>query len=101
MSGEFEIACPNCGEYIIIEQINCAIFRHGVYKHTMCQINPHAPKAECDELKEKDLIYGCGKPFRIVKKEQVEETTQDKTEKLEKSQNSNSHEWIGVVCDYI
>jgi hypothetical protein len=24
------LLCPHCNEYIIIEKINCAIFRHGV-----------------------------------------------------------------------
>ena len=38
---EFEIKCPHCEEYIIIEQINCAIFRHGIYKLNFTQINPH------------------------------------------------------------
>jgi len=24
------LKCPHCNEYVIIEKINCAIFRHGV-----------------------------------------------------------------------
>ena len=47
----FEVQCPHCEEYIIIEQINCAIFRHGVFKTTLVQINQHLPKFECDKLK--------------------------------------------------
>jgi hypothetical protein len=28
-------------------------------------MNPHAPYEECNKLFENNLIYGCGKPFRI------------------------------------
>ena len=77
---EFEVKCPHCGEYIIIEEINCAIFRHGIYKTNFEQINPHLPKKQCDELINKKLIYGCGKPFRIEK---------------------NNNLWVGIICDYI
>jgi hypothetical protein len=63
------IICPHCEEPIVIEKINCGIFRHGVYKATGKQIGPHSSKEKCDSLKEKDLIYGCGKPFQIVLKD--------------------------------
>lgn len=76
----FEVQCPHCEEYVIIEQINCAIFRHGVIKKTLKQIDPHLPKAQCDKLKEHNLIYGCGKPFKIVNRNGI---------------------WISVECDYI
>ncbi len=79
-TSNFEIKCPHCNEYIIIEQINCAIFRHGTLKSNLVQINPHMPKFECDKLKENNLIYGCGKPFRVV---------------------FENNEWIGIECDYI
>jgi hypothetical protein len=49
-----------------IVELNCRIFRHGVFKASGAQVNPHAPKAECDELFEKNMIYGCGKPFQII-----------------------------------
>ena len=62
----FIISCPHCNDWIIIEALNCCIFRHGIYKSSLSQINPHLPKEECDELKEKELIYGCGKPFKII-----------------------------------
>jgi hypothetical protein len=66
--------CPHCGGgfQVNIKQFNCRIFRHGILKRTYKQINPHLPKAKCDELAEKDLIWGCGKPFRITKTNQVE-----------------------------
>jgi len=59
------IVCPHCNDPIIIEKLNCGIFRHGVIKDTGKQIEPHSVKSVCDELKAQDLIYGCGKPFRI------------------------------------
>ena len=59
------VECPHCNFPIIIEKLNCRIFRHGVLKTTLQQINPHLSKIECDGLVEKDLIYGCGNPFQI------------------------------------
>lgn len=60
------VICPHCKDYIIIKELNCCIFRHGIYKSSGEQMNPHANKNECDYLKEKDLIFGCGKPFKII-----------------------------------
>jgi hypothetical protein len=68
----FIYICPHCKEYVYIEELNCCIFRHGVYKSTYQQINPHMPKLECDKLKELDLIYGCGKPFKYQNNNIVE-----------------------------
>ena len=59
------VICPHCNDPIIIEKLNCGIFRHGVIKETGKQMEPHSVKLVCDELKAQDLIYGCGKPFRI------------------------------------
>ena len=63
------IECPHCKEFIIIQEINCGIFRHGILKTTNEQIEPHLNKDRCDYLKSNDLIYGCGNPFQIIKKE--------------------------------
>ena len=60
------LICPHCNESILIERLNCCIFRHGVLKTNGKQINPHASKELCDFYIEKQLIYGCGKPFRII-----------------------------------
>ena len=60
------VTCPHCDDQIIIEQLNCKIFRHGILKSNNTQINPHANKEECDFYINNDLIYGCGKPFIIV-----------------------------------
>jgi len=60
------IICPHCKEYVIIEKINCAIFRHGIYKKNGKQIDPHSSKEFCDYYIKHNLIYGCGKPFQII-----------------------------------
>jgi hypothetical protein len=83
MEKELIVKCPHCNEYIIIAQINCAIFRHGIYKHNLQQIDPHTSKEKCDLFIINNEIYGCGKPFRI------------------KKININSNEWISEICDYI
>ena len=66
---ELIIECPHCNEHIIIEQLNCCIFRHGVFIKDGNQINPHEKKELCDLYVKENLIYGCGKPFIIVNKE--------------------------------
>jgi hypothetical protein len=70
--------CPHCEMSILIEKedYNCCIFRHGVYKNTYNQMNPHESKENCEKLV--DEIIGCGKPFRIDRE----------TDKI-------------LVCDYI
>jgi len=62
------LLCPHCHEYVIIEKLNCGIFRHGVYKINGQQIPPHSAKELCDELLKIGSIYGCGKPFQILLK---------------------------------
>jgi hypothetical protein len=66
MTTPFIIECPHCFISIIVEALNCRIFRCGIYKHNNEQINPHLCKAECDQLFLSDAIYGCGKPFQIL-----------------------------------
>ena len=78
---EHIIICPHCDEPVIIEKLNCGIFRHGILKNTGKQMEPHSNKTICDELKHKDLIYGCGKPFQII--------------------IDNSGQYLVTTCDYI
>jgi hypothetical protein len=78
---EHAIICPHCDEPILIEKLNCCIFRHGALKANGKQIEPHASKELCDFYIKKDMIYGCGKPFQIV-------------------QNADG-EYTAVICDYI
>ena len=60
------VKCPTCNEYIELEKLNCRIFRHGIFKVNGKQINPHAPKNECDFYINQQLIYGCGRPFIVI-----------------------------------
>ena len=69
------VLCPHCELNVEIEEINCGIFRHGVFKANSQQINPHANKQYCDMLIEQNLIYGCGKPFTIVNNNGIVEAT--------------------------
>jgi len=75
--------CPHCNQFIEvpINEINCRIFRHAVYKHNMAPIHPHATQLECDKLLQTEQIYGCSKPFI-----------------LNKNQEGNL---IVEICDYI
>ena len=59
------IICPHCKQYIMIEKLNCGIFRHASYIHSGEQIHPHMKKEDCIELIRQGLIYGCGKPFQL------------------------------------
>jgi hypothetical protein len=63
---ELILICPHCNDLVVIEQINCAIFRHGILKKNGEQIDPHSPKDICDYYVNNNLIYGCGKPFKII-----------------------------------
>ena len=62
------VKCAQCNDLIIINKkdFNCKIFRHGVYKKNNKQIDPHLNKEECDRLFKEGLIYGCGKPFKLL-----------------------------------
>lgn len=62
----FIIICPHCNGERFIEQLNCGIFRDGVFKHNLEQIPPHSTKEECDKYLKNDMIFGCGKPFQIT-----------------------------------
>ncbi len=74
------VECPHCQCQIEIDQVNCAIFRHGAYIHNNEQIPPHSSKAECDRLVHQGQAIGCCKPFRLVKE---------------------GEKWIAVACNYI
>ena len=71
------VECPHCGSSVIIEALNCRIFRHATFKSTGLQMNPHASEEECTTAIREELIYGCGKPFEV---------------------NSDN---VAVECDYI
>lgn len=62
------VQCPHCQLYIIIEQLNCGIFRHCAI--CCCgipsQISPHASKSLCEDWLSHPSAIGCGKPFRVT-----------------------------------
>jgi hypothetical protein len=64
----YNFQCPHCliGIEVMKNQLNCKIFRCGVFKNNNQPIPPHSSKIICDELYKNNLIYGCGKPFRVV-----------------------------------
>lgn len=62
------VECPHCGGTIVIQAIKCAIFRHAIFKKNGRQIPPHTKRELCEEYIAKDMVWGCGKPFKIVDK---------------------------------
>jgi hypothetical protein len=83
-----EIECPHCLGLIIINEneINCSIFRHAVYKTDINQqLPPHSSKEVCDDAVERGIVYGCAKPFKLVKSNSTNEEKKYKAE----------------ICDYI
>ena len=87
----FAIICPHCNTWVLIEEINCAIFRHGVDKNTGFQIPPHLDKNTCEKLFEKGVIFGCGKPFKVIPNQSYNS----------ESKSDDNYKWIGEPCDYI
>jgi hypothetical protein len=75
------LKCPHCEEFVLIQKLNCKIFRHGVHIKNNKQIDSHASKDLCDYYVKHKLIYGCGKPFQIYK--------------------NNDNEYCTMECDYI
>jgi hypothetical protein len=69
----YYLECPHCKGFVKIqeEDINCAIFRHGIYKDSGIQMNPHESKEICDIVFTEQKIYGCGKPFRFNREKQI------------------------------
>lgn len=80
------VECPHCKFPVIIEQLNCRIFRHAIFKNTGNQIDPHTNKQLCDEYIEKNLIYGCGNPFKVIDNVNAK---------------NNDDKFIAIICDYI
>ena len=63
----FILVCPYCEEHILIlkADINCGIFRHGVFKTSMESIPPHSSKQDIDTWLQEAKMFGCGQPFRL------------------------------------
>lgn len=77
------LQCPSCGDIFMTTEktINCSIYRHAIFKNNMQQLNPHASKEECDRVIKENLVFGCAKPFKVIK--------------------NNENKYETVVCDYI
>ncbi len=78
------VSCPHCLTPVLIEKLNCRIFRHGTLIHNGQQINSHETKEVCDYFVSNNMIYGCSKPFLIIENEK-----------------NDKHEYVAVKCDYI
>lgn len=61
------VKCPHCESYVTVlkNEINCAIFRHAIFKDTFIPIDPHSTLQECEKLLSENKIFGCAKPFQI------------------------------------
>ena len=66
------IKCPNCNLPILIESINCGIYRCGVFRSNGQPVYPHAPRIECEFYVNNQLIYGCANPFKYNGKDPPE-----------------------------
>ena len=79
----YRFQCPHCKKEIEVlkNQLNCKIFRCGIFKNNFHPIPPHSKKFECDRLVRENLIYGCAKPFRFIF-------------------NNNGNHYV-EICDYI
>lgn len=92
----FTVLCPHCEIWIIIEQVNCGIFRHGVHRFTGMQVPPHLDKEQCDKLFELGIIFGCGKPFKLVSNPEYDPNITHVGPK-----DKENPKWIAESCDYI
>lgn len=89
------LECPHCKGIVIVapNEINCAIFRHGMLKSTRQQVPPHAPKELCEHLIATNAVDGCCRPFKM-----------ELTNVSETDSSGNiihSKVWKAVECDYI
>jgi hypothetical protein len=82
----FVVECPHCKDPVLIEQLNCCIFRHGSFKNTGKQMEPHTEKELCDLYVKQDIIFGCGKPFQVIPND---------------NSKDDNDKFIAIICDYI
>jgi hypothetical protein len=92
---DYIFTCIHCQEIFVVayKEFNCRILRHGVYKHNLQPINPHASKDECDALVRDGRIYGCGGPLQIV------ETKECASRDADADADAGVYEVI--ICDYV
>ncbi len=68
----YQFSCPHCDGEILVQwqDVNCKIFRHGVYSQKDKEglpINPHETKENIEKLVDEKAIWGCGKPISMTK----------------------------------
>jgi len=61
----FRFLCPHCDGQVEVEkqQVRCRIFRHATLKLSGRQLDPHAPRGQCEAMHAAGLVHGCAKPF--------------------------------------
>ncbi len=83
VDGFYIFECPHCKVPILVnkKELNCCIFRHGVFKKNNKQVPPHLSKKECKKLIKSGIIHGCCKPFQFIKNEDIKKC-------------------VVIICDY-
>lgn len=63
----YRVRCPGCGGVVEVKkgQVNCAIFRHGVFKDGS-QVPPHSTEAQIKMFRAVNIMEGCGAPFKLI-----------------------------------
>jgi len=65
----WRVRCPHedCGLWFEVrtDEVNCTIFRHGIFKATGHMLDPHSSQQTCEDAMARDELYGCGKPVRF------------------------------------
>ena len=63
----YYLLCPHCqfNIFILYTDVNCGIFRCGVFKTSGESIPPHISEDQSNSLIAQNMIIGCGKPFQI------------------------------------
>lgn len=81
------VTCPHCSTPVVIEQVNCAIFRHAAWRTTLEPVPPHATKTELETWASEGKIHGCARPFRLIPRP--------------RQAPSEAIEYEAVACDYL
>ena len=71
---EVVVHCPHCRlpASITSQEIDAGAIYHGVMKKNGHKIQKRIPPEWVQYLKSNDLIYGCGKPFMVLRKSSVQ-----------------------------
>jgi len=67
---ELELRCPHCKSLILLHECKIGgmnILRHGVLKENKQLILPHLSNKIVLKLVQNNLIYGCGKLYKITR----------------------------------